>query len=202
MELIKLPDYIQWELLKYLEDSGFNINWRNLMMCCKYYKNLIKNTNHLIKKICPKIPKIKSIFNCQIYFYKGICDTHRYILKLNSDRRKWGDLNKFLSEYKIFNKCCFYNEYYKDLGKFNKYCGGELLIKSPNYYYTLKVYIADFLDDWMMSLVSSQNDEIIYYINYQSLEINDPISLIKEISIEDRWDLLVNRLKLEIIENK
>jgi hypothetical protein len=45
------------------------------------------------------------------------------------------------------------------------------------------------------------SDKIICVAPYQDLDIDDVLSLIEESSLEDRWDLLVNKLNLEIIES-
>jgi len=211
MNLIDLPEYIQWIILKYLEDPGFNINWRQLIMSCRYYRDLVKNTPHLSKKICPKIlDKCIDIIgnpSISIQFDRGIII--RYSMKLNPigslnpDRRTWGDLHEFWCKNRyLFNKVCqceWYQDEYKNLCKFNKF-SSILLIQSPYHYYPLRMHIADFTDEWMMILICTQSNKVIYCTAYQTVYYHDPIELIRETPVKERWDLLINKLGLEIID--
>lgn len=205
MIITELSDYIQWLILDELEDPGFNVEWRRLMCTCKYYYNLIQNTSHLSKKICPRVPKCVDInYNdvIGIYFHGGYITSGDLVWPLNKDRRTWGSLYNFVSDTELLKNV--YNlsrSWYIDRILSTYKYSDDLTIKVPDHYYLLKLHTAIFNDGmWTFNLVCSRSDKVKYRAMLQNVDFYDPISILNETSIDERWKFL-NEIA-EIIESK
>lgn len=201
MKIIELPEYIQWNILNELEDPGFNINWRRLMCTCKYYRNLIKNTEHLSKKICPKVNNVSRDFsgiNYIIYFDQGYIGSISQKVNLNSDRRKWGDLYNFILDVSLsYNLIKMVD--LERISSVEKY-SNKIKIKVPDCPYLANIHIVIFSDDkCLFNLICSRTGRILYKSKLLDLDFSDPITILNETYINDRWEFLND---IEIIEIK